>query len=140
MEETTCEDLPPGAHLVTPRRGYLHHGIYVGVHYAGLTGALRRGPVEEVTLASFARGQGFRVKPSLHARYDAGEVVRRALSRLGENQYHVLRNNCEHFCEWCFSGQSRSAQVDAWLPGPRSAVRALGIALMHVLVPRLATL
>src|ERR1700747_1270918 len=29
-----------GSHIVTPRRGYLHHGIYVGdgkvVHYAGL--------------------------------------------------------------------------------------------------------
>jgi hypothetical protein len=49
---------PLGAYLVTPRRGYLHHGIYVGgsrvVHYCGLAHGLRGGPVEEVPLARFA--------------------------------------------------------------------------------------
>jgi hypothetical protein len=48
-----------GSHLDTPRRGYLHLGIYVGarkvVHYAGLAQPLRRGPVEEVPFAHFAR-------------------------------------------------------------------------------------
>jgi len=44
---------------------------------------------------------------------DRPEVVRRARSRLGEDRYHVLRNNCEHFCEWCVRGQNRSYQVDA---------------------------
>lgn len=24
------DDLPLGAHLTTPRRGYVHHGIYAG--------------------------------------------------------------------------------------------------------------
>src|SRR2546429_7921707 len=49
------------SHIVTPRRGYLHHGIYVGggkiVHYAGLAHGLRRSPVEETTLDRFARGR-----------------------------------------------------------------------------------
>ena len=44
---------------------------------------------------------------------DRPEVVHRARSRLGEDRYHVLRNNCEHFCEWCVRGQNRSYQVDA---------------------------
>ena len=48
-----------GSHVVTPRRGYLHHGIYVGggrvVHYAGLANGLHRGPVEETTLQRFTR-------------------------------------------------------------------------------------
>jgi hypothetical protein len=44
---------------------------------------------------------------------DRPEVVRRARSRLGEDRYHVLTNNCEHFCEWCVHGQNRSYQVDA---------------------------
>jgi ribosomal protein L37E len=39
-------------------------------------------------------------------------VVHRARSRLGEDSYHVLRNNCEHFCEWCASGQHRSYQIE----------------------------
>ena len=42
--------LSPGTHLVTSRRGYAHHGIYVGggmvVHYAGLCQLLHSGPVE----------------------------------------------------------------------------------------------
>jgi hypothetical protein len=32
-------------------------------------------------------------------------------SRLGENDYRLLTNNCEHFCNWCLSGVSLSAQV-----------------------------
>src|SRR5258707_11780449 len=51
---------PMGAHIVTERRGYTHHGIYVGagkvVHYAGLSRGLRRGPVEEISLSRFAAG------------------------------------------------------------------------------------
>jgi lecithin:retinol acyltransferase len=50
-----------GSDLVTPRRGYLRHGIYVGagkvVHYSALAHGLRRGPVEEVPFAHFARGE-----------------------------------------------------------------------------------
>src|SRR5690349_5421032 len=46
------EEPPLAAHLVTPRRGYTHHGLYVGqgriIHYAGLAGRLRRGVVEEI--------------------------------------------------------------------------------------------
>jgi hypothetical protein len=53
---------PFGAHIVTPRRTYTHHGIYVGqqrvVPYGGLGRALRRGPVEEVSLSEFALGRG----------------------------------------------------------------------------------
>ena len=50
-----------GSHLVTPRRGYLYHGIDVRaceiVHYSGLAHGLRRGAVEEVPFAPFARGR-----------------------------------------------------------------------------------
>jgi hypothetical protein len=48
-----------GSHVVTPRRGHLHHGIYLGarkvIHYEGLAHGLRTGPVEEIPLAHFAR-------------------------------------------------------------------------------------
>jgi hypothetical protein len=49
---------PLGAHLTTSRRGYTHHGMYVGdgrvVHYSGLSGFWQCGPVEEVSLTRFA--------------------------------------------------------------------------------------
>lgn len=110
------EQLPLGAHLVTPRKGYSHHGIYVGdgrvVHYAGLCRGVHRGPVEEVPLARFERGRGLRVEPCAGARFAPEEVVRRARSRLGENRYRLFSNNCEHFCQWCLSGEARSLQVE----------------------------
>lgn len=107
---------PIGAHLVTRRWGYTHHGIYVGrgrvVQYGGLSFGLRRGPVEEVTLLQFSSGRTTWNRLSKSEALNREEVVRRAISRLGENRYHVLRNNCEHFCEWCVSGEHRSYQVE----------------------------
>ena len=111
------QEPPLGAHLVTPRRGYLHHGIYVGdgkvVHYAGLAGGLNRGPVEEVPLARFTRGRPLWVKSHAPSNFECREVVQRARSRVGEDCYRLLTNNCEHFCEWCLRGEHRSYQVEA---------------------------
>lgn len=118
-----------GSHIVTQRRTYRHHGIYVGagkvVHYAGFAHGLHRGPVQEVTLDEFASGQAVRVL-ACAAAFDPCEIVRRARSRLGENSYRVVTNNCEHFCEWCVRGESRSYQIEALLSWP---VRVLRVAL-----------
>ena len=124
-------DLPIGAHLVTPRFGYAHHGIYVGgnkvVHYAGLSRALLlRGPVEEVSLEQFACGREISIKSRPLPRFSPQEVVTRALSRLGEDRYRLTSNNCEHFCEWCLSGENRSEQVERALAFARATLVALG--------------
>jgi Lecithin retinol acyltransferase len=122
-------DLPIGAHLVTQRRGYEHHGIYVGngrvVHYAGFASSAHRGPVEEVELSHFAAGHPLTIRSTPSARYVGDEAVRRARSRLGENRYRLLTNNCEHFCAWCLLGESRSEQVHCCLRHPRAGVHAL---------------
>src|SRR5216684_1520337 len=105
-----------GTHLVASRRGYTHHGVYVGrgmvVHYAGLSGLLRSGPVEEVTIRRFSMGRAVGMVQERESTFSPQEIVLRARSRLGENEYHVLRNNCEHFCNWCITGRSRSRQVE----------------------------
>ena len=120
-----------GAHLATLRRGYQHHGVYVGqgrvVHYSGLSGFWQCGPVEEVSLSRFANGHPVRVVNHLEPQYSPEEIVWRARSRLGESDYRLLTNNCEHFCNWCLSGNSRSAQVEGRLQLP---LRILG-ALFH---------
>jgi len=107
---------PIGVQIVTPRRGYTHHGIYVGegrvVQYGGLSRRWRRGPVEEVSIAQFAQGREIRIRLQESRHFDREEVIRRARLRLGENRYHPLTNNCEHFCEWCVCGEPRSYQVD----------------------------
>jgi hypothetical protein len=117
----------PGAHLVTCRPGYEHHGIYVGagrvVHYAGFACLQRRGSVEETTLERFSAGHPVIVRSHAMARFTGDEAVRRARSRLGENRYRLLTNNCEHLCAWVVSGENRSTQVEACLVHPRLACR-----------------
>ena len=125
---------PLAAHVVTSRTGYTHHGIYVGngkvVHYPGLSRGWRAGPVEDVSLAEFARGRPVRVRPHISARFDRDDVVARARSRLGEDCYRILSNNCEHFCEWCVRGENRSPQIETLRSRPRcvllAAMRFLG--------------
>ena len=129
--------LPIGAHLVTPRFGYAHHGIYVGngkvVHYAGLSRALvLRGPVEEVSLEEFADGRTVVIKSRPRPRFAPHEVVARARSRLGEDRYRLTTNNCEHFCEWCLSDESRSEQVERIVNKVRLALVAANRRLREV--------
>lgn len=120
---TVSEEPPLGAHLVTPRIGFVHHGIYLGngkvIHCGAVSFFLPRGPVEEVSLRDFHRGRAVAVRGGLPAKYDAREIIDRARSRLGENRYRLFNNNCEHFCEWCLRGQQRSYQVERltrWIP------------------------
>ena len=124
----TGEEPPIGAHLVTPRQGYLHHGIYVGqgrvIHYTAHAFCLVRRPVEEVSLERFARGKIVRIRAHAADAYEPADIIRRARSRLGEDRYRLFTNNCEHFCEWCTRGLHRSAQVEtlrAMLGGLRHA-------------------
>lgn len=121
-----------GAHLVTPRRGFIHHGIYVGcgkvVHYNSLVRRLCRNSVEEVSLARFAMGRAIAVRAHAAPRFDGDEVMRRARSRMGEARYRVLSNNCEHFCEWCLHDEQRSYQVERLLSLPRRLASLCGSA------------
>jgi hypothetical protein len=134
-----------GAHLVTPRLGFTHHGIYVGggrvVHYGSFACGWQRRPVEEVPLARFTHGRSVRVRPSQAPGFDGAEVIRRARSRLGEDSYRLFTNNCEHFCEWCLHGEHRSYQVERLLTMPRQFAHAAGsLAAMLLVLPSIRTL
>lgn len=113
--------LAPGSHLVSPRKLYIHHGIYLGdgnvAHYSGLSGSLRAGPIEITDLNHFANGHSVWIYQDYSA-FTTDEIVVRARSRIGESKYKILSNNCEHFCNWCISGTSKSAQVDEYLQFP----------------------
>lgn len=50
------------------------------------------------------------------------ETVARAYSRLGERNYNLLTNNCEHFAIWCKTNISESWQVKDLL-GRRDVLR-----------------
>ncbi len=109
----------------------MHHGIYLGdgkvVHYAGLARGQFRGRIEEVSLAQFAYGWSVWTRSSDLPAFVPQEVIRRARSRVGENRYRILRNNCEHFCEWCLRGESRSYQVERFLSSRLALGMMLGV-------------
>jgi hypothetical protein len=123
------QDLPLGAHLTTSRRGYTHHGMYAGhgrvVHYSGMSGFWQCGPVEEVSLSRFAFGRPVQIVEHDRSPFSPEEIVRRARSRMGENDYRLLTNNCEHFCNWCLHGVSYSAQVERPLQLPFRSLLAV---------------
>jgi HRAS-like suppressor 3 len=120
------QSLKPGTELIVDRLGYRHHGIYVGdglvIHYAGWV-SYSRGLIETVTVGDFAGRCPVRVGRVPCESQHGNDIVRRARSRLGERCYDVLRNNCEHFCNWCQVGESRSTQVDLLLQRMERMIR-----------------
>jgi hypothetical protein len=119
--EKIPKSLPIGAHLIGVRRFYWHHGIYLGggnvAHYSGFCSSLKPGPIEVIDLESFSSSRPVWIYPELHG-YSSNEIVKRARSRIGERQYKLFSNNCEHFCYWCISGKNYSSQVDAYFQNP----------------------
>lgn len=50
-------------------------------------------------------------KQDIEKLYSPKETIKRAKSRLGEEKYNILTNNCEHFVVWCKTGITNSDQV-----------------------------
>lgn len=108
--------LSVGDHLRSPRLGYTHHGLYVGggsvIHYSGFANGMSSGVIEVTTIDAFRNDDPFYIESHLFRLYDGDESVDRAYSRLGEDWYNVLLNNCEHFVTWCINGVHSSSQVN----------------------------
>lgn len=122
-----------GDHLVSPRPGFTHHGLYVGnnevIHYAGYSSGEESGQVVQTSLAVFCNGHPCRVVRHSLRRYAPEQSIERAWSRLGEAHYSALLNNCEHFVTWCIQGFHYSAQVQRLLE--------TGLAAGSQVIPRL---
>lgn len=43
----------------------------------------------------------------------ANEIIKTARSRVGEGDYDILHNNCEHFVNSCVFGESKSTFLDS---------------------------
>lgn len=134
MERT----LAAGSHLVSKREGYTHHGIYAGngrvIHYGGFHHSAGRRPIEYVPLRAFAAGRGIEVQAEPAAVFSGAEIVERAKSRLGEDRYRFLTNNCEHFCAWCVLGVGHSEQVRQCLKNPWSGIKMLCVLARAVIL------
>ena len=114
-------------HLQVPRQHGLfnHHGIDLGdgtvAHYLEGREILRSSQSE------FSRGLTITtVDYPAESCSPTEETLQRARGRLGEQNYNLLFNNCEHFAYWCKTGRHRSNQVEDWLHTGRLGALAFG--------------
>ena len=106
---------------------YKHYGIDCGdgtvIHYRKPSEV-----IERTSMETFSQGNPVYVaKYSKGFAYIPDVVVERAKSRLGEHDYNLLSNNCEHFACWCKTGISDSKQVRNYLP----AITTLDISKLY---------
>jgi hypothetical protein len=93
---------------------YQHHGIDCGddtvIHYSK---AKEDAEISRTSYDTFSwHNSVYPVRQSLI--YTPDIVIERATSRLGERQYDLLQNNCEHFATWCTTGRNESRQLAAF--------------------------
>lgn len=127
----TTPHLDLGDHLAVQHLGYTHHGLYVGnhqvIHYQGSSsGDGSEGQIVLSSLDEFVHQQSVRVISHRRSRFSREACVARAFSRLGEQQYHLLFNNCEHFVMWCIEDRHTSTQVN----DAATVVAAAGVAAL----------
>jgi len=102
---------------------FTHHGIDLGdgtvAHYLEGKAIIRSSTKE------FCKGETYSVV--IHTDSSpTGITLRRAMSRIGEQRYNLLFNNCEHFATWCKTGNHRSNQMEDWLKGSSLGAIAIG--------------
>lgn len=95
---------------------YQHHGIDCGdgsvIHYRKPSET-----IERTSFSVFSKGNSVYI-----INYPEGfcfisdVVIQRAESRLGEQKYNLLFNNCEHFATWSKTGISNSKQIRDFIP------------------------
>lgn len=104
-----------GDHIKVKRTGYWHHGIYCGhnsvIHYTGTPFNYKEACIEKCTIEKFSKGKKIEIVSHVNM-LPRKEIIKRAESRIGEKNYCVIRENCEHFATWCCTGKSISKQIN----------------------------
>lgn len=98
------QELHRGDHIYVYRLAYSHHGIYDGhggvYHYSGEIFAPEEAMIQKTSLEEFAGGARI-FRYDYQAMVSPDEIIARAESRLGEQDYDLIDNNCERFAKWC---------------------------------------
>lgn len=97
-----------GDHLISPRLGYTHHGIYITEGY--VVENSQKG-TNLVSLEEFSQGKGVYILSRPDRVFSREETVQKALLHVGEHKYNVITYNCEHFVNLCIIGKAKSKQV-----------------------------
>lgn len=119
FEGSNPTHLSPGAHVSCTRRfgmlPYQHHGVLTDndrvIHYEFVDRDRPRAVVVETSLGVFLRGSRLKIVAASSPHFSETEIIKRARSRLGESRYSLIWNNCEHFVNWCRTGNAASEQV-----------------------------
>ena len=130
-----------GDHLIVRRGWYTHHAIDLGDGYVVQYGrGLSDGVTASVHITSgarFSKGRSIEVHSSLTS-YDEDEIALRALHCVGEQKYHILWNNCEHFVNWCRTGKRESPQVDWFIENASDVVSKVVVSVVTTGAAKLA--
>ena len=135
---------------VKRKLGYYHYGIYIGhnqvIHYSAPEDdsifdnrniEIRKGDLKE----NFLRGDTLEVNIPYSSFYYRFIVCRRAKKLLGVHKfrdvdYDLLKNNCEHFANYCYFGEAVSAQSDYASQGLMGVFSSLGVKIFNNLGKR----
>ena len=126
-------NLLPGDHIYAKRKGrfYAHQGIYTGngkvIHFTGSVREKIDPEVRETDLSKFLKGSKLRRREH-DRRLPRAETLMLARSQLGNKNYSLLVNNCEHFANYCVAGKKKSRQLKKVVVG-LSVVVVAGVAL-----------
>ncbi len=103
-----------GDHISVSRRAYTHHGIEVGngrvVHFTGEPGSKANAFIAETSVSEFACGGEVQTTEYANC-LPVAKSISLARSRIGEEGYNLVFNNCEHFARYCKTEEHRSEQV-----------------------------
>lgn len=113
-----------GDHIRVSRGLYTHHGIFISndeiIHFTGEENDnvmdWSNNEVIQSTLERFLLEGTLEIKIYTHEEledlYPVEEIVQYARHCLGDRDYNLIWNNCEHFANMCTLGRFRSHQVE----------------------------
>lgn len=113
-----------GNHIRVSRGLYCHHGVYISndevIHFTGKDADnildWSKNEVIKTNLNEFMRGDKLEVKEytddELDDLYPVEHIILYARACLGDKEYDLIFNNCEHFANTCTLGRFRSKQVE----------------------------
>lgn len=113
-----------GNHIKVNRGVYTHHGVYISddevIHFTGTEDDSildwSKNEVIKTDIEYFLRGGELEVKEytddELKDLYPVEHIVAYARACLGNREYNLIFNNCEHFANTCTLGRFRSNQVE----------------------------
>lgn len=115
MERATIETLYPERTMLL---SYRHYGIEVGtnsvIHFQGENSFdFGSAYIKMSSLEKFLAGGKLETDVMVNPIFDADEIANRAHKMIGNNfgGFHLFDNNCEHFANWCATGNKISRQI-----------------------------